>query len=93
MQGRAAWILIVCWGIGMFGCSSTGSGQAWPWLSGSQLNEEVVVPPSDDLRFTQPQQYPKEVLTPTLRKEDDWQRPPPFGSSRTMPGVYPGPLR
>ncbi len=49
------------------------------------LHEEYVLPPSDDPRFSQPPQFPKEVLDTDLMKKlpkkDDPNAPPKFGAS------------
>jgi hypothetical protein len=34
------------------------------------LKEEYILPPSDDARFSQPPQYPKEAFTDTEQKKD-----------------------
>ena len=58
------------------------------------LREEYVLPPTDDPRFSQPPQFPKEVLDTDLMKKqptkpnDSTGAPPRFGGGSSGMGGY-----
>jgi hypothetical protein len=66
--------------VGLAGCHMPENGLKHP------LREEYVLPPADDPRFSQPPQFPKEVLDTDLMKKpqpkpgDQMGGPPKFGA-------------
>lgn len=70
------------------GSCSSPTTQLWPWAA--PPNEEFVLPPEGDPRFSEPPVFPKSVTTPTLRKEPELPgRPgmsPGTGPTQPTPG-------
>ena len=72
------------------GCQTTTvapGGWRWPWQR-EALAGDFNLPPTDDPRFTKPPTFPKSVMTPQLKREQQMAGPNPNGP----PGVGP-PMR
>jgi hypothetical protein len=63
------------------GCETTNPF-TWNWQTHNAKPEEYRAPPVADSRYSEPQAFPKYLVTPNLKKSDnDLQKPPPaFGS-------------
>jgi hypothetical protein len=85
LQVGIQWMGIIL--VGFTGCHMQEHSLRHP------LQEEYVLPPSDDPRFSQPPQFPKEVLDQELLKKqpakpgDQPGGPPRFGAGSGGPGM------
>ncbi|MFO0816161.1 MAG: hypothetical protein U0796_23325 [Gemmatales bacterium] len=63
--------LIIMWGLGTLGCSSSGtSSNIFAPYRGSPNGEELRSPPKDDTRYTQAPSYPPSLLKPEVKMKD-----------------------
>lgn len=88
MVRSATWIGWIIPLLLLAGCSSTGN-QSWLWSQATAQQNELIVPPENDPRFSQPPSYPKNSITPALKQDTfDSRRGLPLGSgpSRPVPG-------
>jgi hypothetical protein len=71
------------------GCQSAAWYEwQWPWQKTVAAGHEYTVPPHEDARFSQPPQFPKHTVTPSIKRDTQIAGPNPNGP----PGVGP-PLR
>ncbi len=69
------------------GCKSAGwYDWQWPWQKRITAGHEYNIPPYEDARFAQPPQFPKNTVTPGLKRDNN-QLAGPNGAM--PPGVGP----
>jgi hypothetical protein len=65
------------------GCTSPGPATSWPWpwQQATATNEEFRIPPDEDTRYSEPQKFPKSVMSPSIRQATapDTRRPSSAG--------------
>jgi hypothetical protein len=60
------------------GCETTNPF-TWNWQTHNAKPEEYTVPPVADSRYSEPQRFPKYLVTPSLRRPDSEPAKAPAG--------------
>jgi len=67
------------------GCETTNPF-TWNWQTNNAKPEEYTTPPLADSRYSEPQRFPKNLVTPSLKKPEEAQVAPAGFSGRPSAG-------